>query len=91
MIEAYTATSASENARPLSRPRDDDKKIYTHAGDVSLVIAAFVEGSLWSSSLCVKTVPALQFYSEAVSLSLSACHKKFHLQDLGLYHTIGVS
>ena len=39
MIEAYTATSASENARPLSRPRDDDdKKVYTHAGDVSLVI-----------------------------------------------------
>ena len=72
MIEAYTATSASENARPLSRPRDDDdKKVYTHAGDVSLVIAAFVEGSLWSS-LCVKTVPALQFYSEAVSLSLPA-------------------
>ena len=72
----------------LCRGRETTTKRYTHAGDVSLVIAAFVEGSLWSS-LCVKTVPALQFYSEAVSIS--ACHKKFHLQDLGLYDTIGVS
>ena len=71
MIEAYTATSASENARPLSRPRDDDKKVYTRWRCQSSYRAAFVEGSLWSS-LSVKTVPALQFYSEAVSLSLPA-------------------
>ena len=31
---------------------------------------------------------AILFWS---SISLSACHKKFHLQDLGLYYTIGVS